>query len=499
MNFDFAMKISFRQKILTGFIICAVILFAIVYYSLHNSRKFVDSSKWVAHTHEVIYEFEQLLASSVDMESSVRGFLIASDPLYLQTFETAREDIWQHLNKVQTLSADNTLQQKNIDQLRLHLEKRIDFHHKLIETYKTDTKQAEAIFATAAGRQLQEQLRGIVNSAIDAETELLSQRKALAENDARRFNTALLVLVFVGVIILGGILFIIISNFRALHSAEMESTEKNWLLTGSVELNEAIRGQPHVDIIAQTAIEYLCTYLKAQVGIIYLEENGEFKLKGTYAFQPTENERVSFRTGEGLIGQAALEKRIILFKEVPEDYILIKSGLAKGVPKNIAAIPLLMNESVKAVIEIGMARNVSELEISFLELVRENLSTTITIAQSQAALKELLEETQRQAEELEAQQEELRQTNERLQENMGLLERSELELRMQQEELQQSNKELEKKANLLEIQKEELGSAKLDIESKATELEVTGRYKSEFLANMSHELRTPLNLSLIHI
>ncbi|MCW3107245.1 MAG: signal transduction histidine kinase, partial [Segetibacter sp.] len=116
---------------------------------------------------------------------------------------------------------------------------------------------------------------------------------------------------------------------------------------------------------------------------------------------------------------------------------------------------------------------------------------------SRTQLKELLEETQRQAEELEAQQEELKQSNEELLEKTELLEKSEAALRVQQEELQQTNEELEEKANLLEEQKEKLEHAKMDIENKARQLEVTSKYKSEFLANMSHELRTPLNSVLI--
>ena len=201
--------------------------------------------------------------------------------------------------------------------------------------------------------------------------------------------------------------------------------------------------------------------------------------------------------GEGLVGQAASEKKTIIFTQIPEDYIRVNSGLGNAVPKNIVILPLLQDGNLKGVIEIGTTREFSELDSKFLNLVSENLAIVFNAAQSRTKLKELLEETQRQAEELEAQQEELKQSNEELQEKTELLERSESELKTQQEELQQTNEELEEKANLLEEQKEKLENAKLDIETKARELEITGKYKSEFLANMSHELRTPLNSILI--
>ena len=201
--------------------------------------------------------------------------------------------------------------------------------------------------------------------------------------------------------------------------------------------------------------------------------------------------------GEGLVGQAALEAKPIIFGDVPDDYIRINSGLGNAVPKNILVYPLLYDGNVKGVIEIGTAKEISELDNQLLALVSENTSIAINSAQSRDQLKELLEETQRQSEELESQQEELRQTNEELQEKTQMLEKSEAELKAQQEELQQTNEELEEKADLLEAQKEKLEIAKVDIEAKARELEITSKYKSEFLANMSHELRTPLNSILI--
>lgn len=127
----------------------------------------------------------------------------------------------------------------------------------------------------------------------------------------------------------------------------------------------------------------------------------------------------------------------------------------------------------------------------------DSIAIATVSSQARHKMKELLEETQRQAEELEVQQEELKQANEELYAKTDLLERSELELKAQQDELQQVNVELEEKANTLEEQKEKLEDAKAEIETKAQEVEISSRYKSEFLANMSHELRTPLNSILI--
>lgn len=282
-----------------------------------------------------------------------------------------------------------------------------------------------------------------------------------------------------------------------LQKLSLDNQTRNWLLTGNSELNDKVRGEKDVKNLAQDVVTQLANYLKAQIGAIYIKENGQLDLIGSYAFHHRKNNANTFKLGHGLVGQAALEKKSIVFSDIPEDYIKINSGLGNSVPKNIIVFPFLYEEEVKGVIEIGAAHPFSELDMQFLNMVASNVAIAFNASQSRAKLKDLLEETQRQAEELEVQQEELKQANEELLEKTGLLEKSEGELKAQQEELQQTNEELEEKANMLEEQKEKLEVTKMEIENKARELEAVSKYKSEFLANMSHELRTPLNSILI--
>lgn len=296
----------------------------------------------------------------------------------------------------------------------------------------------------------------------------------------------------------GDRLAIALNNMKNdLQKLSEENARRTWLLTGNSELNDSMRGEKDVKTLAQDVIIQLTKHLNAQVGAIYLADNNHYELVGSYAFQHRKENTNHIKAGQGLVGQSALEKKPIVFNRVPDDYIRINSGLGSTTPRSIVVFPFLFDGEVKGVVEIGSAEEFSDLHLQFLEMVGENVAIAFNASQSRDMLKELLEETQRQAEELETQQEELRQSNEELHEKTELLEKSEGELRAQQEELQQSNEELEEKANLLEEQKENLEHAKMEIENKARALELTSKYKSEFLANMSHELRTPLNSILI--
>ena len=292
---------------------------------------------------------------------------------------------------------------------------------------------------------------------------------------------------------------------RSLRGMKEENERQNSLKTGQMELNERMRGEQDIAALAQKIITYLCNYLNAEIGGFYLIDDNELlSLTASYAYQKRKNLSNKFSFGEGLIGQAALEREPILITQVPEDYIRIQSGLGEASPASIIVIPLLFEDTVKGVVELGAFHEFSDHDLTFLNQAAESVSIAINSAQSRLQTSTLLHETQELAEQLQVQQEELRTSNEELEEQSKALKASEASLQLQQEELQQTNEELEEQTKLLEEQKEEVQQKNLElenarklIEEKAGELEISSKYKSEFLANMSHELRTPLNSILL--
>lgn len=293
-----------------------------------------------------------------------------------------------------------------------------------------------------------------------------------------------------------------------LHNLRQKTEEnelQNWFKTGQAELNDRMRGEQDLATLGRNIVTCLADYLKAQIGAIYLAgDNNHLKLVGSYAFKKRKSLSNEFEFGEGLVGQAALEKESILLTKVPSDYIAVSSGLGEAAPHNILVKPFLHNGEVKGVLELGTLHEFSDMNLDFLNQVAENIAVAVHSAQSRQKVQELLEQTQEQAEELQTQQEELRTTNEELEEQTKALKESEARLQVQQEELQQTNEELEEQTKLLEEQKQKIQQKNLElektrtlIEEKAKDLEITGKYKSEFLANMSHELRTPLNSILL--
>ncbi|MGA1874783.1 MAG: response regulator [bacterium] len=293
---------------------------------------------------------------------------------------------------------------------------------------------------------------------------------------------------------------------ESLRSSREESEQRAWLRIGQNQLDEAMRGDQSILGLCQNIMSCLAGYLDIQIGALYLasKDTPDLVLCGSYAFDRSREAGSVIKIGEGLVGQAALEKKMTIVTNVPEDYARIHSATGEALPRHILVSPFLFGGKLKGVMEFGSFREFSDLHLEFLRMVMDSVAIGIHTAQSRTKIQELLEESQRMTDELQVQQEELQATNEELEEQTQNLRESQEKLKIQQEELQTTNEELEEKTESLERQKsdinrknEELEAIRRDLEQKAEELAVASKYKSEFLANMSHELRTPLNSLLI--
>jgi HAMP domain-containing protein/signal transduction histidine kinase/DNA-binding response OmpR family regulator len=268
---------------------------------------------------------------------------------------------------------------------------------------------------------------------------------------------------------------------RNLKETTLKNAEQDWLKTNLAKFTRMLQGQKDLLTVGRLILSELAPVVSAQHGVFYTVKDangGEAKLKllASYAFKERKNVASEFRLGEGLVGQAALEKERILLTNVPGDYIQISSGLGEAAPQNIVVLPVTFEGEVKAVMELASFDRFSATHLGFLEQLTESIGIVLNTIEANTRTEDLLAQSQGLARELQSQQEELQQTNEELEEKARLLEQ-------QNAEVERKNREVEQ--------------ARQALEEKATQLALTSKYKSEFLANMSHELRTPLNSLLI--
>ena len=256
--------------------------------------------------------------------------------------------------------------------------------------------------------------------------------------------------------------------------------EQDWLKTNLAKFSGMMQGQRDLITLGKMLLSELAPLVNAQQGLIYVVDSElKFprlrKLAG-YA-DPAQGEvGRDIEFGEGLIGQCAEQRELILLRDVPPEAVQIQSGLISARPRSVIVLPVLFEDEVKAVIELASLDEFTDSHRAFLEQLTGSIGIVLNTIAATMRTESLLSQSQQLAGELQSQQTELQQTNE--------------ELALKAKLLAEQNAEVERK-------NQEIEHARRAVEEKAAELALTSRYKSEFLANMSHELRTPLNSILI--
>jgi CheY-like chemotaxis protein/signal transduction histidine kinase/HAMP domain-containing protein len=273
-----------------------------------------------------------------------------------------------------------------------------------------------------------------------------------------------------------------------------ERDRSDWLKAGHAGLVDELRGELETHTVAERSVRMLARYLSAPAAALYyLASDGALHWLAGYASAAPashDNPTQSFTLGDGLVGEAALQQELVVLTQLPPGYMRIRSGLGESQPSTLALVPLVHLGRVMGVLELAFFEPWSDRFAELLLSVRQTLTIAIEVARARASLRELLAETQRQAQRLGAQEDELRANNEELQ-----LQHE--ELRLTNTTLTQQTEELERQQVVLERKNAELDSARQKLEQKAVELSTVSAYKTQFLANMSHELRTPLNSMLL--
>lgn len=476
-----------------GLIIVVLFFIGGGYIAYWNTKVLSKNTAQVTHTHEVILALNDLSALVKDAETGQRGFLITGDEKYLQPYSSARKNINERLNRIDSLISDNESQQLRLIKVKSFMSNKLLELQETINLRRTrGFEAARDVVITDHGKSEMDLFRSTLKSMQLEEQDLRASR---LEEMRRAYRMA----IFTGLItgLLGVLLSLAVAQL--INRATKARQRQEWLRAGQVGLTEAMLGDQRIEQLGDNILKFLAQYFDAHAGALFTKHGtNNYRRVSTYGVPLKDSKTPSeFMIGDGLLGQAVKDNRTFIVKDVPDGYLTFGSALGQDKPKQLIISPADADGLIHGVIELGFVHPLNEMTLELMENVSESIGIAIRSSEYRSHLQNLLEETQRQSEELQTQSEELRVSNEELEEQSNTLKESQARLEQQQAELEQTNSQLEEQTQLLEAQKDDLSRSREIQQQKAKELEQASQYKSDFLANMSHELRTPLNSSLI--
>ncbi|MBL4771002.1 MAG: CHASE3 domain-containing protein [Planctomycetes bacterium] len=149
-----------------------------------------DSANWVQHTHEVIASMNSILASAVDMETGMRGYLLAGEENFLAPYRNGKQQFMEQLSALKDEVSDNPTQVATLDQLGTTIadwqsmvtEPTIALRRK-IGTAKTMDDMADLV-SEARGKVYFDKFRSQIAEFAGRESRLMEGRKEEAESTA---------------------------------------------------------------------------------------------------------------------------------------------------------------------------------------------------------------------------------------------------------------------------------------------------------------------------
>jgi HAMP domain-containing protein/GAF domain-containing protein len=232
-----------------------------------------------------------------------------------------------------------------------------------------------------------------------------------------------------------------------LRDTTSRNNEQDWLKTNLAKFTRMLQGQKDLLAVGRMILSELAPVVNAQQGVFYImdgsEEQPELRLLASYAYRERKGVNNRFRLGEGLVGQAALEKERILLANVPSDYVYISSGLGEAPPKNIVVLPILFEGQVKAVMELSSVDRFNSTHQAFLDQLTESIGIVLNTIEANTLTEDLLKQSQSLAAELQSRQEELQQTNQELEEKARQLFEQNAAVEEKNREVEQARQALE--------------------------------------------------------
>jgi PAS domain S-box-containing protein len=248
-------SLATERKVQVGFGLALVFLVVISAASIFSVTRLRQDTGWATHTEEVISSLRLLLSNITDVETAERGYIITGAESYLIPYNSARGSFDGELAGLRKLTADNLVQQRQLDRLAPLIAGRVAAADQNVALRRVqELTAAQATLAINEGKTYHDRIRELIAEMEATEQGLLLTREGRAKEASVVTRTVIigggtLAFVFVAVA-----LFIMNREFAVRHRAEAALREGHDQLearvrerTAELELaNRALRSSEEI-------------------------------------------------------------------------------------------------------------------------------------------------------------------------------------------------------------------------------------------------------------
>lgn len=163
-----------------------------------STESLVETAAWVYHASQVIANANKLLDHAVDMETGVRGFLLAGEEAFLAAFDDGRVQFLERIQALGKLVEDNPKQVQRLEAIGEIMaswveevaEPAVALRREVNAGFKT-MEDVEEFVSQQTGKALLDEFRKRIRELTDIESALLEKRQTAAEEERNAFKNHL--------------------------------------------------------------------------------------------------------------------------------------------------------------------------------------------------------------------------------------------------------------------------------------------------------------------
>ena len=121
----FLSKITTRTRM--GFFAAIFLLFISFILTFISSKQVSKQGYWVIHTNGVIHDLDNIIGFVTKAEAAFRGYILTEDKKYINTYNASIKKTDSTLEKLKLTTIDNSIQQKNLQQLEFLIREKFLF------------------------------------------------------------------------------------------------------------------------------------------------------------------------------------------------------------------------------------------------------------------------------------------------------------------------------------------------------------------------------------
>ncbi|WP_432673132.1 sensor histidine kinase [Flavobacterium sp. SM2513] len=178
------MKFTLKNKIDLTFFAVAITIFVLIINVYNRAEAVKENRASIYQASTVNALLEKVLSTTIDIETSARGYAITENPIYLDVFALKKKDVNTWIDSLRAMKVDNNNETLKLDTIEDLILTKITFSDStILERKRNGLESAAKLIELGQGKQIMDSIRNVITKYQEQQINLLSNKLKQTEDN----------------------------------------------------------------------------------------------------------------------------------------------------------------------------------------------------------------------------------------------------------------------------------------------------------------------------